>query len=75
MTFIHIIMASQYLNNNHVTYYVITQVYVRLCHAVCTPNNVVRIAMYFRSYFMDKCKYIHFWKDQTFLKPKTNVAI
>ena len=39
MTVIHIIMAPQYLNNNHVTYYVITQVDVRLCHAVCTPNN------------------------------------
>ena len=26
MTVIHILMAPQYLNNNHVTYYVITQV-------------------------------------------------
>ena len=26
MTVIHILMASQYLNNNHVTYYVITLV-------------------------------------------------
>ena len=36
---------------------------------------IVMIAMYFRSYFMEKFKYIHFWKAQTFLKPKTNVAI
>ena len=39
MTVIHILMAPQYLNNNHVTYYVITQVDARLCHAVYTPNN------------------------------------
>ena len=31
--------------------------------------------MYFRSYFVEKCKYIHFWKYQTFLKPKTNVSV
>ena len=31
--------------------------------------------MYFRSYSMEKCKYIHFWNAQTFLQPKTNVSI
>ena len=30
MTVIHILMALQYLYNNHVTYYVITQVNIRL---------------------------------------------
>ena len=30
MTVIHILMAPQYLNNNHVTYYVMTQVGIRL---------------------------------------------
>ena len=37
MTVIHIPMAPQYLNNNHVTYYVITLVNIRLF--VSTPNN------------------------------------
>ena len=36
---------------------------------------LVRVAMYFRSYLMEKCKYIHFWRAQTFVKPKTNVSI
>ena len=30
MTVIHILMAPQYLNSNHVTYHVITQVGIRL---------------------------------------------
>ena len=30
MTVIHILMAPQYLNSNHVTYYVITQVDISL---------------------------------------------
>ena len=34
-----------------------------------------RVAMYFRSYFLESCKYMHFWKAQTFLKPKTNLPI
>ena len=38
-------------------------------------KGLVRVAMYFRSYFLESCKYIHFWKAQTFLKPKTNVSI
>ena len=31
MTVIHIPISPQYLNNNHVTYYVITYVGIRLC--------------------------------------------
>ena len=38
-------------------------------------TRVVRVATYFRSHFLESCKYIHFWKGQTFLKPKTNVSI
>ena len=37
MTVIHIIMAPQYLNNNHVTYYVITY-YVVPNTLVCLIN-------------------------------------
>ena len=36
MTVKHILMLPQYLNNNHVTYYVITQVDIRLI--VSMPN-------------------------------------
>ena len=33
---------------------------------------IVRVAMYFRSTFVESCNQIHFWKAETSLKPKTN---
>ena len=36
---------------------------------------IVRVAMYFRSNFVESCNQIHFWKADTSLKPKTNVSI
>ena len=42
MTVIHILMAPQYLNNNHVTYYVITYVDIRLCLRRTMVRNYVR---------------------------------
>ena len=38
-------------------------------------DNIVRVAMNFRSTFVESCNQIHFWKAQTSLKPKTNVSI
>ena len=38
-------------------------------------NDIVRVAMYFRSTFVESCNQIHFWKAETSLKPKTNVSI
>ena len=37
--------------------------------------QIVRVAMYFRSTFVESCNQIHFWKAETSLKPKTNVSI
>ena len=38
-------------------------------------DNVVRIAMYFRSVFVEICNHSHFLKVMTLLNTKTNVAI
>ena len=41
-------------------------------------SSVVRFAMSgktVRSNFVESCNHIHFWKAQTFLKPKTNYSI
>ena len=38
-------------------------------------HGIVRVAMYFRSTFVECCNQIHFWKVETSLKPKTNVSI
>ena len=38
-------------------------------------KHLVRVAMYFRSTFVESCNQIHFWKAETSLKPKTNVSI
>ena len=38
-------------------------------------GKLVRVAMYFRSTFVESCNQIHFWKAETSLKPKTNVSI
>ena len=40
-----------------------------------TALRVVRVAMYFRSTFVESCNQIHFWKAETSLKTKTNVSI
>ena len=37
--------------------------------------QIVRVAMYFRSTFVESCNQIHFWRAETSLKPKTNVSI
>ena len=52
MTVIHILMAPQFLNNNHVTYYVITYVgvyaeqqwYVITSDVTCTPGQIERVS-------------------------------
>ena len=36
---------------------------------------IVQVTMYFRSYFLESCKTIHFWKLYGLLNPNNNVYI
>ena len=49
--------------------------YMRSFNPKPLPLELVRVAMYFRSNFVESCNQIHFWKAETSLKPKTNVSI